>query len=283
MPFTIELSHSGHGPWYLAARNHGDSMKEVLIQSKEYRELAPHSTWCRIVRDGKVDEATVMPPRPTPPLRFGGNMKEDPKPDSSELTEAKDAIYALTVAQRDGAWREVESLRVRITGVLKENEELKKRNQELEDDYSEIEADRNAMELFVRDLERAPQGRSTAPIVHFLNELEKTKPLLREAMGLAYAAKALLKAAPLNESLEDLNSESGKRHYRTARDAWLKAYTAMVEAPEDNRWALERRALEAVVAFTDDELEVIGRITTGRIRSKHISDFYEAAKALKGR
>ena len=69
---------------------------------------------------------------------------------------------------------------------------LSERCNRLARQLSDTEADKHALEAHVRDLERDPAGRSTAPIVHFLNESKKAQARAETAeLALERVAKAL--------------------------------------------------------------------------------------------
>lgn len=59
--FTIELAFSDTGPWVLVKRVSGDKLSRALMETDSFNKLLP-GIWTRVVRDGDVDDATIIQP-----------------------------------------------------------------------------------------------------------------------------------------------------------------------------------------------------------------------------
>lgn len=69
----------------------------------------------------------------------------------------------------------ITELEATVAELTRSEHILSERCNRLARQLSDTEADKQALEAYVRDLERDPAGRSTAPIVHFLNESKKAQ------------------------------------------------------------------------------------------------------------
>lgn len=95
------------------------------------------------------------------------------------------SLYAMNTER-------IEALEAELAELTASEHSLSERCNRLARQCSNVEADKAALEAHVRDLERDPAGRSTAPIVHFLNESKKAQARVEAAeQALERVAKAV--------------------------------------------------------------------------------------------